>query len=60
MNTMRKIVLAIACISSSLVAQEEPKGKISGLMFGDYFYNIARDSAVANGSLSNVATGGAK
>jgi hypothetical protein len=27
-------------------AQESPSGKISGLMFGDYFYNVMRDSLI--------------
>lgn len=39
-------------------AQEKPATTISGYMFGDYFYNITRDSSL--GALSNVATGGKK
>ena len=34
------------------------QGKFGGYMFGDYFYNVSRDSNIA--SLSNVANGGAK
>ena len=35
--------------------------KISGIVFGDYFYNAWRDTAVANGvTIKNVATGGAR
>ncbi len=41
-----------------LFAQDKPAYKISGYMFGDYFYNVARDTAI--NSLSNTATGGAK
>jgi len=40
-----------------LIGQEQPI-KISGYMFGDYFYNVARDTSLA--SQSNVANGGAK
>jgi len=48
-------------ISAPLLAQEQtppPKGKFSGLVFGDYFYNVARDTAI--GRLSDVGTGGEK
>jgi hypothetical protein len=42
-----------------LFAQEVTnKGRISGYMFGDYFYNAARDTGI--NSLPNVANGGAK
>jgi hypothetical protein len=35
--------------------------KISGILFGDYFYNAWRDTAVANGvTVKNIATGGAR
>jgi hypothetical protein len=38
--------------------QEKLPYKFSGLMFGDYFYNISRDPGI--GSLSNVALAGPK
>ena len=34
------------------------KGKFSGLMFGDYFYNVSRDSEISN--ILDVANGGEK
>ena len=35
--------------------------KISGILFGDYFYNAWRDTAIVNGvTVKNIATGGAK
>ncbi len=38
------LVFVLFILSSFVIqAQEEPKGKIHGYMFGDYFYNIARD-----------------
>ncbi|MBP1649077.1 MAG: hypothetical protein H6Q30_2522 [Bacteroidetes bacterium] len=36
------------------------QGKISGLMYGDYFYNIARDTAFARTALPNSALTGEK
>lgn len=55
---MKKIIIGIVCLLSSqlLFAQENSGGKISGYMFGDYFYNAARDTGIT--SLSNVADGG--
>lgn len=38
-------------------ATEAPKGKFSGYMMGDYYYNIARDGAFS--SLANTASSGA-
>jgi hypothetical protein len=44
-------------ISGSLIAQEiENKGRISGYMFGDYFYNVSRDPNL--NTLKNVANKG--
>ena len=40
-----------------LIGQEQPI-KISGYMFGDYFYNVARDTSLA--TQNNVVNGGAK
>jgi hypothetical protein len=35
--------------------------KISGILFGDYFYNAWRDTAIANGgTVKNIATGGTR
>lgn len=52
-------ILALILLSTNYVsAQETTKGKFSGYMFGDYFYNAARDTGIS--SLSNVANGGKK
>lgn len=55
---MKKIILSLLCLlgSNVLLAQENQGGKISGYMFGDYFYNAVRDTGLS--SLSNVANGG--
>ncbi len=48
---MKKIVFAGFLYSLLLIpnyAQEVGEGKISGYMFGDYFYNILRDSTINN------------
>jgi hypothetical protein len=42
-----------------LLAQDAaPAGKITGYMFGDYFYNIARDTGYSH--IGNAVNGGAK
>lgn len=57
---MKKLLFAIVCLfcSTIILAQEGSAGRISGLMFGDYFYNAARDTGTT--SLSHVANGGNK
>lgn len=57
---VRQFTLAVllSCVGT-LLAQEKsaaPAGKFSGLMFGDYYYNVQRDPNL--GSQSNVATPG--
>lgn len=57
----RNVLATIFIIASLSFAQAQEivnKGRISGYMFGDYFYNLARDTGIA--SLSNVANGGGK
>lgn len=52
-------VVPILMLSDILFAQEViNKGRISGYMFGDYFYNAARDANIS--SLTNVANDGKK
>ncbi len=48
--------LALFCLAglSNLSAQ----GKFSGVFYGDYFYNVARDTAANRASLANSALGG--
>jgi hypothetical protein len=55
---MRKLLLILFVIATSLTAQDKPAGKFSGYMFGDYFYNVQRDTLI--GSFKNAATNGAK
>lgn len=59
---MKKVFLTIAVVLLSiniLLPQEiVNKGRISGYMFGDYFYNVSRDTEIS--LLSNVANGGKK
>jgi len=46
---MKKVILiGLVCliVMPSIIAQEIGEGKFSGLMFGDYFYNILRDSTI--------------
>ncbi len=52
------LLLAVAAIagSSTVLAQ----GKFSGLMFGDYFYNVARDTSFNGAGQKNAAVGGQK
>lgn len=52
------VVFLTSVITLQLAAQDKPAGKISGYMFGDYFYNASRDTAIS--SLSNTANGGSK
>ncbi len=57
----RLFLFAVLFIISiiTLNAQEVTnKGKISGYMFGDFFYNAARDTGIT--ALANVANGGKK
>ena len=59
---MKKILLTVAVLlfTTNLLFSQDVvnKGRISGYMFGDYFYNAARDTGIS--SLSNVANGGKK
>ncbi|MBK7630163.1 MAG: hypothetical protein IPJ23_05600 [Ignavibacteriales bacterium] len=56
-NYLLGVLLCISVVSTG-VAQDNSGGKISGYMFGDYFYNVARDTGLS--SLSNVVNGGKK
>ncbi len=56
---MKKIILTgflYLLISAPNFSQEVGEGKISGNMFGDYFYNILRDSTIDN--LNNTGLSG--
>jgi hypothetical protein len=54
-----KYILVFVIVGSFAYSQETgEKGKVSGYMFGDYFYNATRDTGIT--ALSNVANGGKK
>lgn len=59
---MRTVLVTAVFVLSLLAGEAVAQGKFSGYMFGDYFYNVARDSAFNSGGLSNAAdaTKGAK
>ncbi|HLX12869.1 MAG TPA: hypothetical protein VKS81_08650, partial [Bacteroidota bacterium] len=56
------VLFAVLTLSGFVLAQDQPTGHVSGLMFGDYFYNVARDSSFAtgHGTPATKATSGAK
>ena len=58
MKNVPMTIFLFLLFSVTYLAQEEPKGKIHGYMFGDYYYNIARDSDAS--SISNAAEKGEK
>ncbi len=57
---MKNLFLTAVLIffSTNLLFSQEVvnRGRISGYMFGDYFYNVTRDTGIS--SLANVANGG--
>ncbi len=57
---MRRVGLALVMALSLLPVTALSQGKFSGIIFGDYFYNAARDSAFNKANLPAAATGGAK
>ena len=52
------IVILFTSFNLSFAQEVINRGRISGYMFGDYFYNAARDTGIT--SLPNVANGGEK
>jgi len=57
MKIVKIAVLLIIILTDFAFSQDTlTKGKFSGYMFGDYFYNAARDKEISK--LSNVANGG--
>ncbi len=49
------LVLGVLTLSASVLSQ----GKFSGYMFGDYYYNVARDTGYGKNLTSNLASTGA-
>jgi hypothetical protein len=53
--------LILAFLSTLLAGQiVHAQGKFGGYMFGDYFYNVARDTAFRRANLPNAAVNGQK
>jgi len=58
---MRKIALLALCVAMFDIAGAFAQGKFSGYMFGDYFYNVARDTTFKGANApKNAAVGGQK
>jgi len=57
---MRTIFGTVALMLFFLAGQADAQGKFSGYMFGDYFYNVARDTAFRRANLPNSAVSGQK
>ncbi len=57
---MKRVWLAMLLAVSLLPLSAFSQGKFSGIVFGDYFYNAARDSNFSKANLPAAATGGAK
>jgi hypothetical protein len=57
---MKRLATALLLLLAFGAETGFAQGKISGLMFGDYFYNVARDSVNNRTSLPNQAVGGQK
>ncbi len=57
---MKRVWLAMLLAGSLISASAFSQGKFSGIVFGDYFYNAARDSNFSKANLPAAATGGAK
>jgi hypothetical protein len=51
------ILLALVVFGVGIVPAQ---GKFSGYMFGDYFYNVARDTSFRSGGQKSAAVGGQK
>ena len=56
---MKKIVLPLMAIALFYFNSSFAQGKFSGYMFGDYYYNIARDASFYTTPPSNSASSSA-
>ncbi|MCC6636577.1 MAG: hypothetical protein IT278_02485, partial [Ignavibacteriaceae bacterium] len=56
---MQKVILFLSVLSFTIHSQEDiGKGRLSGLIFGDYYYNLQRDPNITK--MNNVALPGAE
>jgi hypothetical protein len=62
MKLFARLCFVLVIATGTLIAQDsQPKTRISGYMFGDFYYNVARDSSYQKGSApSNAALSGVK
>ncbi len=60
MATMKRIPLLLLLLLLCGFARAHAQGKFSGLMFGDYFSNISRDTSFNRGNLPASAVNGRK
>ena len=44
---MKKLAILALCLTAFAASDVMAQGKFSGLVFGDYFYNLARDTAIS-------------
>ena len=57
---MKRLILLLLVALSVGVTGAFAQGKFSGYMFGDYFYNIARDTSFRHSGVPGAAVGGQK
>ena len=57
---MRNLLFGFMAVIILMGVDAKSQGKFSGLMFGDYFYNVARDTTFRRTNLSNSAVSGQK
>jgi len=57
---MKRIAILLCTLAALGVSLAGAQGKFSGYMFGDYFYNVAKDTAFKNANLPNSAVPGPK
>jgi len=57
---MKRLFLTLVVMLAVGLTGAFAQGKFSGYMFGDYFYNIARDTSFRHGGVPGAAVGGQK
>ena len=57
---MKRLILVLLVALTVGVGSTSAQGKFSGYMFGDYFYNVARDTSFRHAGVPGAAVGGQK
>lgn len=57
---MKKLAILVLCLTAFAANNVTAQGKFSGLVFGDYFYNVARDTAAVRLTHPGIITPGTK